>query len=488
MSYYILPKINNSIFFSPSIELKDIKPIVSYTYVKYLNDVKNQLNKLCNENNCLIDNIIKMINPYEYIFSKVPNSKYSVSKLKMEDIIFYNLLEINNLLNLFTFYESQNINSLHIGYSNNSSIDFLNILREENNDNNLCFNDFQEINSYKEIQDSLETHKTAVLKENGFDYLFYNTIIHNNDINEYTINMLEIIQNILTYQKSNGIAIIKILDIINKPIIDILYMLCNFYEKVYIIKPNTVNILSNTKFIVCKKFISNNYNYDNFINYKSEIQKIINFYYSIKRFNTKLNDNVVLSSNLDNTFFNGKINLTTLIKNEYQYFFINKLEEFNIITGQQQIEAYDQIINIFKNKNRDEKLENLKKNNIQKCIQWCEKYKIPCNKFTEMFNIFLPSTTNNNTNTNKNEENYFIYNNFDNNINNNNNNISNIDVDVINKLDSENENKNDIDMDMDIDISLKDNNYIDPVMCIEEDIINSNSIIDDNNISDECNL
>ncbi len=43
-------------------------------------------------------------------------------------------------------------------------------------------------------------------------------------------------------------------------------------------------------------------------------------------------------------------------------------------------------------------------------------------------------------------------------------------------------------MDMDIDISLKDNNYIDPVMCIEEDIINSNSIIDDNNIRDECNL
>ena len=41
-------------------------------------------------------------------------------------------------------------------------------------------------------------------------------------------------------------------------------------------------------------------------------------------------------------------------------------------------------------KNKEDKLETLKKNNIQKCVQWCEKYKIPCNKFSEKINIFLP--------------------------------------------------------------------------------------------------
>jgi hypothetical protein len=30
------------------------------------------------------------------------------------------------------------------------------------------------------------------------------------------------------------------------------------------------------------------------------------------------------------------------------------------------------------------------KSNIQKSVSWCEKYKIPCNKFTEKINIFLP--------------------------------------------------------------------------------------------------
>ena len=48
------------------------------------------------------------------------------------------------------------------------------------------------------------------------------------------------------------------------------------------------------------------------------------------------------------------------------------------------------IINILKNKNRQDKIELLQKSNIQKSVEWCEKYKIPCNKFFEKTNIFLP--------------------------------------------------------------------------------------------------
>ena len=48
------------------------------------------------------------------------------------------------------------------------------------------------------------------------------------------------------------------------------------------------------------------------------------------------------------------------------------------------------IINILKNKNREDKIETIKKSNIQKSVAWCEKYKIPCNRFSEKTNIFLP--------------------------------------------------------------------------------------------------
>ena len=82
-------------------------------------------------------------------------------------------------------------------------------------------------------------------------------------------------------------------------------------------------------------------------------------------------------------------NIHSIIDNDITYYFSNKIEESNVVIGQQQLEAYDQIINIFKNKNKDEKIETLKRNHIQKCIQWCEKNQIPHNKFVERVNIFL---------------------------------------------------------------------------------------------------
>ena len=62
----------------------------------------------------------------------------------------------------------------------------------------------------------------------------------------------------------------------------------------------------------------------------------------------------------------------------------------NIIIGQQQLESLDMVINILKNKNKEDKIETIKKSNIQKSVIWCEKYKIPCNRFSEKINIFLP--------------------------------------------------------------------------------------------------
>ena len=54
------------------------------------------------------------------------------------------------------------------------------------------------------------------------------------------------------------------------------------------------------------------------------------------------------------------------------------------------MESLDQIINIIKNKNKDERVETIKKSNIQKSVSWCEKLKIPYNRFSEKTNIFLP--------------------------------------------------------------------------------------------------
>jgi len=57
--------------------------------------------------------------------------------------------------------------------------------------------------------------------------------------------------------------------------------------------------------------------------------------------------------------------------------FVTRLEEYNAIFGQQQIENIYYTISLIKNKNRQDKIDNLIKTNIQKCVAWCIKYNVP---------------------------------------------------------------------------------------------------------------
>ena len=74
---------------------------------------------------------------------------------------------------------------------------------------------------------------------------------------------------------------------------------------------------------------------------------------------------------------NDLFNIESIESKSYQTIVnLNKINDINIILGQYQLETIHQFINILKNKNKSEKLEFLKNNNKQKCVQWCEKYKI----------------------------------------------------------------------------------------------------------------
>ena len=143
-----------------------------------------------------------------------------------------------------------------------------------------------------------------------------------------------------------------------------MYILSSLYEKVYILKPNTSNITSFDKYIVCKNF------------QKSESKHL---YYKCNYYRL-----IVFLKKLENK------NIDSILEFDIPNFFLMKIDDMNIIMGQQQIESLDMIINIIKNKNREDKIETIKKTSIQKAVSWCEKYKIPHNKFSDKTNIFLP--------------------------------------------------------------------------------------------------
>jgi hypothetical protein len=354
MSYYILPKNNNIINVIPIDSYDDIlQPYISHSLYHYYNETINEIQKICSNQNdiskILFDELIKIVNPYEYIFSKVPGSKFSVSKLRPKSNLFYDFLEVLTTSNILESCNNQLVKTLHLTPNYSDTIECFEMIRENYNDQNIYYNEINEEN-IKSIED------------NKFNFLFVEVVSSN--FNKYITNLIECLMLIFKNQESCGTCVIKLNLIFHKPVVDILYILSSLYEKVYILKPNTTNITSFDKYIVCKNFQKN----------ESKTMYYKYNYYRLFVFLKKLQDKNVIS----------------ILDFDIPNYFLTKLDDMNIIIGQQQLESLDMVINILKNKNRVDKIETIKKSNIQKSVAWCDKYKIPCNRFSEKTNIFLP--------------------------------------------------------------------------------------------------
>ena len=162
----------------------------------------------------------------------------------------------------------------------------------------------------------------------------------------------------ISMQKVGGHFILKIFDIFTKTTCDIMYLLSSLYKQVYIVKPNTSRLANSEKYIVCKGF---------------------------KKYPDKLINNIIRKYDTLKTseFISG------ILQDNLDYFYLNKIEEYNAIFGQQQIENINTTLNLISCKNKNEKIETLKKNNIQKSTQWCEKNNIVHNKNLASTNIFI---------------------------------------------------------------------------------------------------
>jgi hypothetical protein len=191
-----------------------------------------------------LTHMIDELNTYEFIFSKVPNSNLSVSKLKPYSNTFYIYMEIFQMFRFLDLFENVNIKTMHVGKNNHAIIECLNIIREDSEDIHeshlSCFTIHEEKgrNDYQLL--SYELMACDEEDRNNVFEMGRNVLIH-----------------LLRNQASNGICIIKIRDVYHKPILDILYILTTLYEKVYIIKPNHSNIFKSERFIICKNFILN---------------------------------------------------------------------------------------------------------------------------------------------------------------------------------------------------------------------------------------
>jgi len=345
MNNYILPKNNFKLTFSFSfsVSFDNDNPIfLSHTMVNSLNYINTHIKKYDIFD---VNEISKKINPYEFIFSNVSDTSIPISKIKPHSNIYYELYEIISSCFIFEDMSKTVISILHIG-DNPISINLLiDTMRDSYNDNKF-FSNFNIIND---------------LNIDNINLGIFECV---EDSKNTQINKLIVVLYIVCSKMSkNGSIIIKLNDLTDKATVDVLYILNNMFDKISLIKPLLSNILTNENFVICKNFIGKHASI-----YLSEIEPI-----ALKIINKSGHNPKIIS----------------ILKNKIPILFLTKIEEYNAIFGQQQLESKDQLISIINNKNKYDKIEALKRNNIQKGIIWCEKYQIPHNKFSDKINIFL---------------------------------------------------------------------------------------------------
>ena len=384
MSYFLLPNVNYNIESINITYNSENKPAISKSLNNYLNNSKQQIDD--NYNNW--DYIKKYTNPYEFIHTNIPGSKYSISKLKPLSRSYYKMIEISKLLHIFENYNTSNITTFHLAEGPGGFIEAIANMRSNLNDKYIgmtLIKDDPNIPGWDKSNDVLNKYKNIKI-ENGItntgdlldiENLKYCYDKYNNSCDiitadggfDFSINFnhQEIMATRLLFaevsfalfmQKINGIFILKIFDIFSKTTLDLIYLLSSLYKQVYIVKPNASRFANSEKYLVCKHFKGVSQNL---------ISSIINQYHMLSKLN-------YISSIFD---FNLDL------------YYINKIEEYNAIFGQQQIENISATINLIHSKNKNEKIETLKKININKAIAWCEKYNIPYNKQLVNTNIFI---------------------------------------------------------------------------------------------------
>lgn len=388
MSFFLLPQIPypNDISTSFSFDFSDnmcTKPIINKTLMIYLTRMKSLIDHRENE----WDKYKKYTNPYEYIHTIVPQSNHSVCKLNPLSRSYYKMIELYETFDLGSILP-RNCNTFHIAEGPGGFIEALCDIRNNDNDhytgmtlinNNHC------VPGWKKSSAFLKKHKSTVSLEFGikgdgdimssenlkfcFDKYHgtmdlvtgdggvdFSVDFNNQETTGANLIFCQIALAIGT-QKINGCFILKVFDTFTQGTVQMIYLLSLLYEDVYFIKPKTSRCANSEKYVVCKGF-----RLDNSSNL---IAKFIECY-----------DSMCISGSISKIFdFN------------IPYFYSCRLQEINAIFGQQQIENISNTVSLIDSNNYD-RLETMKRNQIEKCLAWCKEYNLPYNT-TFNTNTFL---------------------------------------------------------------------------------------------------
>ena len=308
MTCFLLPRNISTLFFCPQIKMDD------FVYKTYETSILKQIDLFKNEH---YERITNILTPYFYIHHKMDSYGCAISRLESTSNLLYELIEVISSMKIFDFYKfKENLVISHFN-STHDSIEAFEFKRADN----------------------IHYHYSLGVEESTIKMsdLFFFNVLSDNEI----MAVLFIINN---YQLPNGTSILRINNSNSLLIKELIYILTNHFEKVFILKP-TISTNDDFLFVVCQKMV---YTTEN--NLKNEIT----------RYNS-------------------------LLTNELPLIFLNMIKEINVILNKNKLEMKNKLVYYLLNYNK-EKVESIERKNIQRCIKWCERYDVPYHKYKT--NIF----------------------------------------------------------------------------------------------------
>lgn len=411
MSFFLLPSIplhDNiddifNVYYTESCNSCDNNRINKTLYA-YLNEIKQSINSQIN----VWDKYKKFTNPYEYIHSPVPNTKQSICKIVPLSRSFFKMIELIHMMNLFENISNTKCKTFHLAEGPGGFVEATSYLRNCSSDTyyamTLINDDDQTVPGWKKSNVFLNNNKNVII-EKGIDgtgnLMNPDNLKHCFDKYKCSMDLItadggfdfssdfnnqELISSKLLFcqiafaiamQKKGGNFVVKFFDTFTRSSADMIYILSMLYNQVYFVKPNTSRYTNSEKYIVCKDFRLDN------------VDKIV-----MKMIGMIETQNSVKSY------------MERYISIDIPHYYINKVEEYNAILGQQQIENIFSTLSMINNKYNNH-FEDIKNLHIQKCIGWCKKYKLPYYKISNytsngfyVSNPFFNKSNSSNSSTN----------------------------------------------------------------------------------------
>ena len=345
---------------------------------QYLTNIKAEIDNVQEK----WDAIKRVTNKYEYVNSCVSvdglkGGNSSVCSYKPISRSYFKMIEILNIFD-FKFMKMNTINTFHLAEGPGGFIEAIVRKRQNKNDtycgmtlmeNNVDIPKWNKITNLVNENQNVKlvsgpkhdgnlyfTHNLNfickhyensmhfITGDGGFDYSVDFNRQEENSINLIFCEMLYA----LIMQKNGGSFVLKMFDIFHRNTIEILSILCYFYEKVYIYKPLTSREANSEKYIICKNF------------------------------RRKKNYDLIIGKLKHNFHLMKSQKIVKILNYDMNCFFLNKVQEINAIYGQQQIENILCTINHVYDFKKD-KINKMKHNNIGKCKKWCQEHEQPIN-------------------------------------------------------------------------------------------------------------